>query len=134
MITNLCSRFAVSNAAFDQGCQAIASAAAARAARVTNSNREGSRRTMHPDYVPVPSPDAISVVVMRGRHGQPEVGHPLDPLRHDVDHALLVLKAARDDERGLEVDDEPRLLEEPRPDDRVRKPRLVLQRDEAESL
>src|SRR5471032_1231324 len=65
---------------------------------------------------------------------QPQVRHPPDLLSHDMDHALLVLQAAHDEERRLEVDDEARLLEETRPDYHVREPRLVLDRDEAEAF
>ena len=47
---------------------------------------------------------------------------------------LLVLHPAGDDERRLQVDDQPALLEQPGPDDRVGVAGLVLERDEAESL
>src|ERR1700691_768213 len=94
-----------------------------RGRRPTRAGRRPAAGGSSTYYAPVSRPDATPrgparslslMVVVRRLQGQPQVGHPRDLLRHDVDHALLVLQAPGDDERGLQVDDEPALLEEPR--------------------
>ncbi len=81
----------------------------------------------------VDNPITLSEIVP-GLGGQAEAGHGGDLFRHHVDHAFLVLQAAGNDQRRLEVDDDARFFEQRRPANDVGQTGLVLDRNEAESL
>ena len=72
--------------------------------------------------------------IMARLRRQTEVRQFGDFCGHDVNDSLVVLNLAGDDERGLQVYDEPGFLKEAWAHDGVRGSGLVFQRDEAKSL